>query len=240
MIAQRPRSGISLVAVAEVFVVGLEEAVIDAVSGHIRSSIQAEQDAVSVGEEEALCCVRLAAQLVDAGTDVDVKVGAAFEELTDPGQVLGIAADMGADECRLRMALHQVRQPGHDGHERRVGWTGEMPVGVSEQGLIMLVVLVYRVEKCHRVGDVDGHRQVELGGGFPQGVQAVVVHGDQLTVLVLHLQAEAFPDLEAFGAARCLLAQATSSPFSETVAMFRPGCPIHPAEDAETFWGQRP
>src|SRR6266508_3016501 len=52
-------------------------------------------------------------------------------------------------------------------------------------------------------------------------------------MLVTHVQPKRFPDLEALGATRCLLAKALRRPFAEMITMRRPCRPIDAAKDPE-------
>jgi hypothetical protein len=89
-------------AVGEILIVSFEEAVVDSVPVQHGTVICAEYDAVGITQEEAARAVRLAPELGDASRDVDVEVGAAIEQRAHPGQVLGVAPHVCADEGGAR------------------------------------------------------------------------------------------------------------------------------------------
>ena len=98
-----------------------------------------------------------------------------------------------------------------------------------------LVGLIDRVEECHRVGDVDQHRQAKLPGRFPDRDEPLIVHIHQLIVLILHLQSKRLPDLQSLCATFLLGPQPFCRPLREGVAHFAPPEPVHTAEDLEAI-----
>ena len=102
-------------------------------------------------------------------------------------QVLGVAADMRANEIGARVARDHVRQRLKDGQEWWEGRAGELPIRVAVQLLPALVGGVERIEERHWVGDVDQHRQIQLAGSRPQRVEPRIVHCHQRAVLIAHV-----------------------------------------------------
>ncbi len=108
-----------------------------------------------------------------------------------------------------------------------------MPVRMGMQLFPALVDLVEGIEKGDRVGDVDEDRDLQLGGGLPQWIEAGVINGDKLAVMIAHLKAKALPDLETLGAAPDLLGKAGGCPPGKTIPLLRPPAPVDPAEMVE-------
>ncbi len=109
-------------------------------------------------EHETAGGIGLAAELADAGADVHVEIGAGFQQLAHPGQVLGVAANMSTDEGGARVATDQGGQAVQDGLEGRVRWAGEMPIGMVVQLFPAFIGSIQRIKKGYRVGDVDHDR----------------------------------------------------------------------------------
>ena len=101
-------AGHRLGGVVERLVARLEQPVVDRVQVGVRGHVHAEQDAVRVAQEEVARGVRLAAELPETRGDVDVEVRVRVEQPTDERQVLGGAADVGADERRRGMARRRA------------------------------------------------------------------------------------------------------------------------------------
>ncbi len=223
--------------VIEILIICFQEAVDDAIGFRIRSHIRTEEDAVGILQEEAPGCIRLAAQFTDAGGDIHEEVRAAVEQGSDPGQVLGVTAHVGADEGCVRVTCYKVGQPIHDVQEGREGRAGEGPIGMCAQFLPALVGFIDRVEEGHRVRHVDHNRQAQFTGGFPDGGEARVIHIHQLAGVVFDVQAESLPDLQPLCAALFLNPEPARRPFGKSISLFRPLAPVHAAEDHETFRG---
>ena len=107
--------------IVEVLVPCFEEAVIQAVGFLAGGHVGAEQDAASVLEEEVSGGKRLPAEFANAGADVDVEVGRLVEQVPNPPQIFGVAADVGADEGRARVVQNDPGKGFHNGTE---GWEG--------------------------------------------------------------------------------------------------------------------
>ena len=96
--------------VVEVFVVGLQETILDAISLEVGSGVSAKKYLVGMLQDETTGTVGLAAELADTGADVDVVIGAAIQQPAKPGQVLGVATHMGADKGSLRPSRYPNRR----------------------------------------------------------------------------------------------------------------------------------
>ncbi len=178
--------------------------------------VGAEQHAVRPALDERTGGVGLASQLRDPRRQVHVEVRRPLEDRRDPGQVLGGATHVGADEGRPGVADHDGLEPVDELVERRepvqVGAARrarrpEVPVRVRVELLPALVAPVERLEEGDRVRDVDRDRHIELARGSPERVKACVVHGHQPTARVPGAQAQQLPDLEAACAGGHALAQ---------------------------------
>ena len=85
-----------------------------------------------------------------------------------------------------------------------VGWEllpMERPVRVIVQLLVALVEAIGRQEKGDRVGDMDGHRHVQLAARLPHGIEAGIVDGDEFAGgdVLSQIQSESFEDLQTPG-----------------------------------------
>ena len=99
--------------------------------------------------------VGLAAQLGNAGVDVDVHVGIGVEPAADLGQVFAVVGHVGADECGVRMLGDDVDPLGV-----QIGTLGkifavEEPFGVFVQFVPALAVAVERCEEGAGVAGVN-------------------------------------------------------------------------------------
>ena len=175
---------------------------------------------------------RLAAEVGDPGRDVDVEVRQAVEQRPEPGEVLGVARQVGADEGRSRMGrdqrLERLHQPPVRGELR----TGERPLGVGQQLLEPLVVAVDRIEEGGRVGRVDEHRQPELAGRREHGRGALVVGEQQAARGIAEAEPERLPDLQPARAGGGRTPQRLGQLVAEPVAGGRAG-PVELAEGDE-------
>ncbi len=189
--------------VREALVVGGQEAKPGPVGLAVwRERVGAEQHLVGVGDQQPAGRPWLAPQLGHAGAEVDVEVRVGGEHPVHPGQVLGRAADVGADEGRGRRPRHRGFERGQQPVERRLPGPAEPPVGMLEQLLEPLVVPVEGLEEGERVARVDEHRQAELPGRGEHLGQTRVVGQDAPALAVLYCQAEVLPDLEPAGSGR--------------------------------------
>jgi hypothetical protein len=112
-------------------------------------------------------------------------------------QVLGVAADVGADEDRPGVPLHHAIPLGDHLFARREALAVEAPVRMTPQLHPALVGAVHGSEERHRVGAVDQHGHPEPAALGPDRVQARIVDGDQSTGGVADAQAEVLEDLQA-------------------------------------------
>jgi hypothetical protein len=101
------------------------------------------------------------------------------------------------------------------------------------QLLPTLVGLVHRVEEGHRVADVDHHREAELARRLPDGVEAGIVHLDELVVVVADGQAQGLPDLGNRGTPFLLHRQPSRGPLGKGVTLLGPPVPVDAPEHAE-------
>lgn len=74
---------------------------------------------------------------------------------------------------------------------------GERPLGMGEQLLETLVVLIDGGEERHGVRDVDHDRQPELASGAPHDREPLVVWEQQLVAFVADREPEVLPDLDS-------------------------------------------
>ena len=72
----------------------------------------------------------MAAKFSDAGGDVNIEIGAAIEQASNPGEVLSIAANMSANEGGLRITGNYGSEPFNDVQERGEWRACKSPVGV--------------------------------------------------------------------------------------------------------------
>ena len=100
------------------------------------------------------------------------------------------------------------------------------------------IALVDRIEECHRVGHVDHDGKAVLRGRVPDWIQAGIIHPDETILIVVDVQAEGLPDLEAFCAGLLLGDEAASCPIGKTGAIGPPLAPIDAAEDPEASGGR--
>jgi hypothetical protein len=131
---------------------------------------------------------------------VEVRVG--DEHPLHPGEVLGRAADVGADEGGSRRRRHHRLEGGQQPVERRLAGSSGPPAGVLQQLLEPLVVPVKGLEEGERVGGVDDHRQAQLAGRHEHLGQPGIVGQHPPAAGVLDGQAQVLPDLDPTGAGR--------------------------------------
>ena len=176
-IAQRPAAGLpSKGVVREVLVVGLQEAVpATAHLGAGREGVGAEQHLLAVRADQPRRGAWLAAELGHPLRHVDDHVRISREHAIDPGQVLGVAADVRDDERRARMRGDERLERLDQALEARDVAAVIRPLGRFEQLLEPLVRAVDGLEEGHGIGRVDEHRQAQLARGREHGRQPLVV-----------------------------------------------------------------
>ena len=156
----------------EVFVVGLQEPVIDPVGFAIGPRVGPEHDPVLVFQEEPAGRVGLAAQFGDAGVDINVHVRVGVEPAPDLGEVFAVVGHVGADERRVRMAGDRPDPLGV-----QLGALGEIlaveePLGVLVQLVPALAEAVERREERTGIARVDLDRPLvaaqtsQIGSSF--------------------------------------------------------------------------
>src|SRR5260370_328719 len=170
--------------IVEVFVFGLEEAVVDFVEALTEDllrrfdafgdSVGAEQDTVLILVEELSRAAGLAAQLADAGAELDAHVRVAVHGLRDVGQILRVP-HLQYDELSARIALDQAQASVlHFAGSGKI-FAIERPFGVRVQFFVTLIEAVDRQEKGFRIGGAVGDWHLVCRGGLPHGVEARVV-----------------------------------------------------------------
>ena len=175
--------------------------------------------------------------------------GCASSSRPTSAEVLRGAADVGADERRPRMARRRAARtppaarrtagsPGASGSSAgRVGQKCQSGWACSSSQRSF--VGVERLEERDRVGDVDDDREVQLGGGRPERVEARVVDGDEAAVRVARPQPEQLPDLEPARAPRGRVAQPRRLGLAER-RVGRPAVVVEPGEDGDPIRTRRP
>jgi len=111
------------------------------------------------------------------------------------------------------------------------------PVRVGHEFVIAFVVLVQRGEEGHRVGDMDHYGNAQFAAFCPYGVNARIVHRDELAGLVPAGEAERFEYLEAARAHFIRFLQAGGFLFAE-IGLVN-AAEIRREEYNETFLGDR-
>jgi len=186
-----------------VLVDGFQHPEVDAVPGRVdRQQVGSEQDPVGMPFDQRGRAAGLAAELGDAGRDVDEDVRVARQQRVDPGEVLGVAADVGTDEGRRGMRgdrrFEGIEEPAEPGRsevrlrDRRV----------AAQLVDALVEPVGGMEERERVGGVHHHRQPEGARRLPHRREERIVAADAAAV-DLPAQAEVLPYLQAARAGAC-------------------------------------
>src|SRR4030067_3137491 len=119
--------------VVKVFIFRLEKTVDAAVGFGLWSHIRAEQDTVSILQEEAPRGIRLAPQFTNACRDIHIIVWTTVKQSPHPPQVLSIAAHMRPNEGSIRVTTYQVCQIIHNMQKWRIRRAGGSPIRVFAQ-----------------------------------------------------------------------------------------------------------
>ena len=114
--------------------------------------------------------------------DIDADVRKAIEHAGDVGEILGMVPDVERHPPRPRVTREQSIARLDDRREAGKVAAVERPVGMVRQLLVALVEPIDRREERLRIGDVDGHRQLQRGAGLPHRIEARVVDGHQRAV----------------------------------------------------------
>ena len=164
--------------------------------------VGAETDPVLIIEKELSRAARLATELRLARSKFHHDVRAAIEQLGNVVKVLRPVGDVKGNKSGAGVLGENAVARRQDRLFARKLGTVEAPVGVREKLLVALVVLVDGMEESLGVGHVDGHGDSQPAALRPDGIEARVIHGDELARLVPDLEPEVFEDLQAAGAAR--------------------------------------
>src|SRR5882757_4631342 len=181
--------------VLEVLVGSFEESIVEAVHLNLGKEVGAEEDTVSVFEEELARGVGLTAKFGCAGTDVDDEVREAIELFGEIGEILTALGTVCAYEGDIRVpcddgvALFQQFALGD-------GRVAEAPTGMCGKLFVTLVLRIDGVEEGAGVGGVKHDGKVEGSGVFEDGYKAFIVDAEQVAVGVAEGQAEVFPELD--------------------------------------------
>src|SRR5712691_11604037 len=174
--------------IRKVVVIGFEQAVIDTIRPRVRRVVCAKQDPIGVSQKESTRGVRLSSEFRGSRSDVDVIVRQTVEHTAYVSQILRVAAHVGANESRARMAGNDVFESLEQGFQPWKLRTVEAPFGRASQLVPALVRLFQRLKESDRVANMNEHRKTQFTGPGPNRIEARAIHPDELPLAIPHPQ----------------------------------------------------
>ena len=159
--------------------------------------------------------VGLAAKFGKHRRDIHVNVGVLIEKFSKSPKVVTVKGEMRGDEFRSRVHREKMIAFRHQRFKRRIFRRRPRALRKLFQLQPAFVVFVPGIEKRRRLGDVNQHRNAEVGAFFKHRRKGGIVHVDALAAFVMQLHAEVFENLQALRAVLDVLFKTLRDAFAE-------------------------
>src|SRR5260370_19726070 len=107
--------------------------------------------------------------------DIHIHVGQRAEQFAEAPKIVPVKSEVCGNEIRARVSCKQMIALGHQRFKWRIprGWASSL--GEFLQFEPTLVVLIPWIEKRRRLGNVNEHRDFQLGAFFKKVIEAGIV-----------------------------------------------------------------